>query len=142
MKYPKPQFDKFLADLENANAPVLMIMHTFMTDGSFANFPGYTELDLSEAEAQKWKRTKVFDNYIGRLMNKLEQKGRFKDSLFLIVSDTGSDANSMRSLTEPKTFVQKYNENISKIFTILHHPTQKKEWWLGIDFSKKTSSNS
>ena len=59
-------------------------------------------------------------------MNKLEQKGRFKDSLFLIVSDTGSDAKSMRSLTEPKTTIQKYNENMSKIFTILHHPTQKK----------------
>ena len=32
----------------------------------------------------------------------------------------------MRSLTEPKTTIQKYNENMSKIFTILHHPTQKK----------------
>jgi hypothetical protein len=126
MKYPEMQFKKFLEGLENANEPVLMIMHTFMTDGGFANTFGYSELDLSEAETQKWKRTKVFDNYVGRLMNKLEQKGRFKDSLFLIISDTGSDVASMVSLTEPRTIVQKYNENMSKIFAILHHPTQKK----------------
>ena len=125
MKYPRMQFKKFLEDLENANDPVLMIMHTFMTDGEFAKKRGYSESDLSLAETEKWERTKVFDNYIGRLMNKLEQKGRLKDSLFLIVSDTGSDTASMVSLTEPKTIVQNYNENMSKIFAILHRPTQK-----------------
>jgi hypothetical protein len=126
MKYPEMQFNRFLEDLENAESPVLMVMHTFMTDGEFAGTPGYSVSDLSEAETQKWERTKVFDNYIGLLINKLEQKRQLKDSLFLIVSDTGSDTASMRSLTEPKTIVQKYDENMSKIFTILHHPTQKK----------------
>lgn len=126
MKYPEMQFNRFLEDLENAESPVLMVMHTFMTDGGFAGTPGYSVSDLSEAESQKWERTKVFDNYIGLLINKLEQKGRLNESLFLIVSDTGSDVASMFALTEPKTMAQEYNENLTKIFTILHHPTQKK----------------
>lgn len=125
MKYPEMQFNKFLEDLENAKEPVLMIMHTFMTDGGFANTVGYSESDMSFAEIQKLKRTKIFDSYIGRLMNVLDQKGRLRQSLFLVVSDTGSDVASMKLLSDSKTIAQKYNENISKIFAILHRPTQK-----------------
>lgn len=125
LKYPELQFNKFLEDLEDATEPVLMVMHTFMTDGSFAGTRGYSELDVPLEIKQKWNRTRVFDKYIGRLINILEQKGRLDGALILIISDTGSDSISMASLTEPKTVVQEYNENMSKIFAILHRPAQK-----------------
>lgn len=126
IKYPKIQFEKFLTDYEKAEAPVLMIMHSFMTDGGFSTSLGYSKSDMSERETKKWNRTKVFDYYIGQLMNKMEKKGKLKESLLLVISDTGSDDDSMRAMTEPNVSSLKYNENISKIFGILHRPNQEK----------------
>ena len=124
-KYPKMQFDKFLKDYEEAEIPVLMVMHTFMTDGGFSKPRGYSESDMSMSEINKWNRIKIFDSYIGKLIDKMQKKGKLEESLLLIISDTGSDVVSMNKMTKPNINTLKYNNNISNIFGMLHRPNQK-----------------
>ena len=101
-------------------------MHTFMSDGDFNNNFGYKIKDLNETDLKKFKRIKVFDNYIGIFINKLKEKERFRDSLILIVSDTGSDTKALKKLGNKNTFNYPYNDNISNIFGMIHFTGQRK----------------
>jgi len=120
LKYPKQQFEVFLDNLETTKSPSMFVMHSFLTDGYFKQDFGYKKENLKKNEQIKFKRIKIFDEYIGKLVNRLKKKKRFTNSLILITSDTGSDQNAFKTLMDHKTINHPYNKNISNIFGIIH----------------------
>lgn len=119
-RYPERQFERFIKELRQSEGPAIFVMHTFLTDGEFNKEIGYEISDLQASHLKKIQRIKLFDKYLGRIIQILKSKGRMKNSLILIVSDTGSDVDGILNLTAPNTFSYPYNENISNIFGMIH----------------------